>query len=89
MDCIASNVEEITGMSYEQAYMDFAFPIGVRMMDEPDFYYDAVTNCMHLSYDKLLSGAWGVSSEINGMSGGKAPRDEINVLLNFFYFLFY
>ena len=82
MDCIASNVEEITGMSYEQAYMDFAFPIGVRMMDEPDFYYDAVTNCMHLSYDKLLSGAWGVSSEINGMSGGKAPRDEINVLLN-------
>ena len=81
MECIGNTVQDITGMSYEQAYMDFAFPLGVRMMDEPDFYYDAVVNCMHLSYDKLLSGAWGVDGNINGMFGGKAPRNEMDQML--------
>ena len=58
MDCIAKEVEFATGMSYEQAYMDFAFTLGVRPLEEPDFYYDAVTNCMQLNFSKLLSGIW-------------------------------
>ena len=75
MECIGNTIQDITGMNYEQAYMDFAFPLGVRMLNEPDFYYDAVTNCMHLSFDKLLSGTWGPSG------GGKAPRREMDQLL--------
>ena len=58
MDCIAKEVEFATGMSYEQAYMDFAFTLGVRSLEEPDFYYDAVTNCMQLNFSKLLNGIW-------------------------------
>ena len=50
-------------MSYEQAYMDFAYTLGVRWLEEPDFYYHAVVDCMHLSYDKLLSGAWGIDGD--------------------------
>ena len=56
MDCIANYIDQNIGMPYEQAYMDFAFPLGVRPLDEPDFYYDSVINCMQLSYTKLLSG---------------------------------
>ncbi len=62
-DCVANYISSETGMSYEQAYMDFAYSLGVRMMDEPDFYYESVTNCMHLSFDKLLSGAWGINGD--------------------------
>jgi len=57
-DCVANYISQETGMSYEQAYMDFAFTLGVRSLEEPDFYYDAVTNCMQLNFSKLLSGIW-------------------------------
>ena len=80
-DCVANFISSETGMSYEQAYMDFAYTLGVRWLQDPDFYYHAVVDCMHLSYDKLLSGAWGVDTNTNGMFGGKAPRNEMDQML--------
>ena len=62
-DCVANYIKSETGMSYEQAYMDFAYTLGVRWLEDPDFYYHAVVDCMHLSYDKLLSGAWGIDGD--------------------------
>ena len=62
-DCVANFISSETGMSYEQAYMDFAYTLGVRWLQDPDFYYHAVVDCMHLSYDKLLSGAWGIDGD--------------------------
>ena len=78
-DCVAQNIEYETGMSYEQAYMDFAYTLGVRMLDEPDFYYNSVTNCMHLSYDKLLSGGWGIGEDYFTQN---PPRGDFEGLLN-------
>ena len=77
-DCVAQNIEYETGMSYEQAYMDFAYTLGVRMLDEPDFYYNSVTNCMHLSYDKLLSGGWGIGEDYFTQN---PPRGDFEGLL--------
>jgi len=65
-DCVANYISQETGMSYEQAYMDFAYTLGVRTLDEPGFYYDAVTTCMHLDIGKLLNGVW------------QAPNDIVN-----------
>ena len=62
-DCVANYISSETGMSYEQAYMDFAYTLGVRFLDDPDFYFESVTNCMHLSFDKLLSGGWGIDGD--------------------------
>ena len=78
-DCVAQNIEYETGMSYEQAYMDFAYTLGVRWLEDPDFYYDAVVNCMHLSYDKLLSGAWGIDGDYFTEN---PPRGDFEGLLN-------
>ncbi|MEC7837670.1 MAG: hypothetical protein VX523_02980 [Chloroflexota bacterium] len=80
MECIASTIERDVGMSYEQAYMDFAFPLGVRMIWEPDFYYPAVTNCMQLSFGKLLSGGWGNQGG-GGTATGTAPRADLNAMM--------
>ena len=80
MECIASNIESDIGMPYEQAYMDFAFPIGVRSLEEPDFYYDSVTNCMQLSFSKLISGGWGVNTQ-ETTSTGTAPRQDLNAMM--------
>ena len=77
MECIANTIEGDVGMQYEQAYLEFAFPLGVRMLDEPDFYYDSVTNCMHLSFSKLLSGGFGGRTS----NAGEAPREEINAMM--------
>ena len=80
MECIASTIERDIGMSYEQAYMDFAFPLGVRMIWEPDFYYPAVTNCMQVSFGKLLSGGWGNQGG-GGTATGTAPRADLNAMM--------
>lgn len=80
MECIAREIENSIGMPYEQAYMDFAFTLGVRMMNEPDFYYDATTGCMHLSFSKLLSGGWGENLQDNS-STGTAPRADLNAMM--------
>tara|TARA_B100001996_G_scaffold382869_1_gene376054 strand:- start:9388 stop:12366 length:2979 start_codon:yes stop_codon:yes gene_type:complete len=80
MECIADFIKTDIGMPYEQAYMDFSFPIGVRSLEEPDFYYDAVTNCMQLSFSKLLSGGWGVNNQ-ESSSTGTAPRADLNAMM--------
>tara|TARA_B110001454_G_scaffold127870_1_gene119229 strand:- start:2621 stop:5635 length:3015 start_codon:yes stop_codon:yes gene_type:complete len=77
MECIATAVDERGGMGWEQAYMEFSFPLGVRALNEPDFYLDAVTSCMHLSFSKLLSGGFGGRTS----STGEAPREEINAMM--------
>ena len=74
MDCIANYIDQNIGMPYEQAYMDFAFPLGVRPLNEPDFYYDSVVNCMQLSYTKLLSGGF---PESMPSPTGAPPREDI------------
>ena len=80
MECIANQIESGYGMSFEQAYMDFAFPIGVRSLEEPDFYYESVINCMQLSYSKLLSGGWGADRQEES-STGTAPRADLNAMI--------
>ena len=77
MECVANQIENDVGMQFEQAYMEFAFPLGVRMLNEPDFYYDSVTGCMHLSFSKLLSGGFGGRTS----NTGEAPREEINAMM--------
>ena len=80
MECIANQIESGYGMSYEQAYMDFAFPLGVRPLEEPDFYYESVINCMQLSFSKLLSGGWGADRQEES-STGTAPRADLNAMM--------
>ena len=77
MECIANSIEADVGMQYEKAYLEFAFPLGVRKLDEPEFYYDSVTNCMHLSFSKLLSGGFGGRTS----NTGEAPREELNAMM--------
>ena len=79
-DSSSNGVEKQTGMNYEQAYMDFAFPLGVRMLEEPDFYHDVVTGCMHLSFSKLISGGWGEDNQRNNPQG-VAPREYLNAMM--------